>query len=266
MQDKAYPTHIYDDVRREITSQLVHKELIKLFPSLDRGQWEGLLPDINSWFDGEKSQLAPVHDFWNGCDGLLAGFKLKGLITYFTAENVEWRQAEIPVSELSIRWRLPSLKDLGDPPYSYSMVQEYLRDPAVRKEQERVARIVSGSTPQRDEFPIIVLKDAQGTTLLDGNRRLMQAFLEDKSTILAWVGTLQGTRPLGYWVSTAYLRSILRTAEAAHSAQNDAAFAACRQVLSLLFHESVVAQINWDLRCRQHSEVAKGLVTDTNNQ
>ncbi len=262
MQEKIYPAHIYDRVRRELAAQLVHKELIKLFPSLDRAHWANLLPDINDWFSGEKSQLASVHDFWNGSDGILAGFKLKSVVTYITAENIQWQKIEIPVEQLSIHWGLPSLKALGKPPYTYGAVREYLTDPAVHAEQVRVAKLVASSAIDRDGFPVVVLKGSQKMTLLDGNRRVMQAFLDDAPTILAWVGTLQGEGPQNYWVSTAYLRSILRTAEAADLSQDQVAVDACRQILQLLFRESDIARINWHLRCRPHSDMAASLTAE----
>lgn len=80
MNQLKYPKHIYDKVRVEAATQLLQKECIKLLPSLDKSEWQKVCEDVSAWYDGEKSDLMPVHDFWNLADGIMVGSKLKQVV------------------------------------------------------------------------------------------------------------------------------------------------------------------------------------------
>lgn len=77
MANQIYPKHIYEPMRIKIAAQLMQKELRKLLPSVPEKLRPQLDNDVGSWLDGTKSELAPVHDFWNGLEGLMQGSSSK---------------------------------------------------------------------------------------------------------------------------------------------------------------------------------------------
>ncbi|MCL5795378.1 MAG: hypothetical protein M1338_03395 [Patescibacteria group bacterium] len=86
-----YSPHFYEPLRIKIAKDLIEKECRKLFPSIrDNKLWKKIDIDISNWFEGKYSELAPVHDLWNGLEGIMCGFKLKDTLTYITAKNINW--------------------------------------------------------------------------------------------------------------------------------------------------------------------------------
>ncbi len=260
--DKIYPNHVYDETRIKIAAELLHKEFIKLTPSLNEKEWQGIGQDIRDWFEGKRSDLAPVHDFWNGFHGIMSGFKLKAPVRFITAENVEWSQQEVSVKDIPLSWSIPSIAKLGKGA-SYQQVYDYIHSSeAEYKKQKDLADMMAARFKiSRREFPILLVKSPTGHILLDGNRRTLEAIIYDRPTIAAWVGDMGGdSEPKNYWVSTAFLRDLMREAEAADATGDQATVEAVSKFLKYLCGRSEVARINWDLRCRDQSELAKKLL------
>jgi LPS sulfotransferase NodH len=93
---------------------------------------------------------------------------------------------------------------------------------------------------------VLLLRQGEIVKTLDGNRRVIRAVVYERETIDAWVGTLAATeRPRNYWVTTGYLRELVRLAE---EKESDELTTAVSKVLETLFNESEIARVNFRLR------------------
>lgn len=259
--EKIYPDHIYDQTRVKIAAQFVHKEFIKLAPSLTESEWQRLGDDIERWFVGDRSDLAPVHDFWNGFHGITSGFKLKAPIRFITAQNATWSKQEVPVKDIPLSWSVPSIAKLGKGA-TYQQVYDYIHSSKeeYKKQKDLADMMAARFKIDRSKFPILLAKTADSYILLDGNRRTLEAIIYDRPNITAWVGDLNGdNEPKNYWIPTGFLRDILREAEAADAAGDQDALEGVVKFLQHLFKRSAIAKINWDLRCKNQSELAERL-------
>ena len=248
----TYPAHIYDPRRRQIAAELMQHELRLLLQSVPEPLWARLDRDVTGWFDGDSYNLAPVHDFWNAADGVMRGFKLKGLIRYITAENVAWEQAEIPVADIDITWKMPILAQFGDPPYDTRELGRQLSvDPELKRELLANSDLHAAISVPRDHFPVVLLAEGNRWRIGDGNRRVLRALLYGRPGITAWTAMLPRHQPLrNYWVSTGFLRELGEQALIAQSAGDNPTLQGIRSLVRSLFEQSTIARINFDLRVK----------------
>lgn len=212
MQD--YNQHFYEPIRRQIAQEFIQKELRKLLYSLDKNEMKKVDKDVEDWFNGRKSELCGVHDFWNGFEGISQGFKLKKLLPYLTAENISWNKREIPAKNIQFTTDLPITAPIAQKPFMANKIIEYINNP---KNHDYVNTIKidsdqhSTNTLPRDDYPIIVLKkDNEKYSILDGHRRTIRKIVYKKSMIQAYVGEYQTEKqmPQNFWISTGFLRNL----------------------------------------------------------
>ncbi len=264
MNQPKYPKHIYDKVRVKAATQLLQKECIKLLPSLDKTEWQKVCEDVSAWYDGEKSDLMPVHDFWNLADGIMVGSKLKQVVRYFTAENINWNLREVDVAKIDIVWPVGDFEALGKLPYSKDKIDKYLLNhPEEKSKNIKLSDTFEAKYKPREDFPVILVEnDQERFTVHDGNRRVLRAILYGKQTISAWSGEyVSGSAPRNYWVSTGYLRQLLYYAQEASDMGDEKTIEAIKSLLGYLFGVSESARINWDLRCREQNDFSRELVS-----
>jgi hypothetical protein len=269
MVNKIYPDHIYDKARVEIMASLITKECIKLFPSLNQ-KYIGLIGvDIKNWFDGSASDLSPVHDFWNLTDGIMVGSKLKQIVKSLTAQNYTWRRdVDIPLKDIKISWPIGVLSEMGPPPYSYDDVINALNSSDKMEESIKDSDRLEAQYVPRDHYPVILRESSMGNyyEVLDGNRRTFRAILKGHTNIKADVGRRNHISdkayPINYWVTTGELRKMMTHVEIC-SAQNQIEILdSIKTYLKYLFSLSDIAKINWDLRCKNNSEVVQKFSLD----
>lgn len=259
MIDHIYPDHIYDTVRIDIMAELLTKEFIKLFPSLNSDIYKLMGGDVLNWFDGKASDLAPVHDFWNLADGIMVGSKLKQIVKTLTAQNYSWSQnIEIDLKNIKIVWPMGTLSEIGNPPYNYSDVTTYFSDLENKRRNMDLIKTFQGDYSPRDDYPIMLRESVIGSyDILDGNRRVWQAILYDKNVIKANVGknnnSLDDRQPMNYWVTTGELRKIMSYLAICIEQDKQEIIESIRAYLKYIFKVSDIARINWNLRCRDHS-------------
>jgi hypothetical protein len=247
---KLYPKHIYDPVRVGVATMMMQKEMRKLFPSISQNRWHALDEDIGNWINGRKNELAPIHDFWNGFEGICQGFKLKALLRFITAQNIRWIKKDVEVSRIPLGWALPVIKEqapqLGQPPYSSDKIIELLKDPKIYREFKKNSDYHSRVTVPRDHYPIILWRNQTKHKLLDGNRRVLRAIIYKKSTISAWVGI--GPQPTNYWVSTPFMRNLAYLASVDGEQIDHRTYPDVKNAFRRIFEVSDVAKINFRLR------------------
>jgi len=258
LSERIYPDNVYDPVRVKLAAEATSKELRKLLPSVPEELWPQLDHNVADWFDGTASELAMVHDFWNGCEGIMTGFKLKRLIRYFSAANVSWQTTDVAVDEIPLGWQVGTLSDeLGQPPYHAPGIRELFQaKPKFLAENKQLSDEKAAGSVPRDHYPIILAKDKDGYTLLDGNRRVLRAIIYGRDQISAHIGTFEHYHDVrDYWVSTPFLRDLVRIAETGGPEVTENVY----QILKQLFHETVIAKINYEQRVLSQSQLARDL-------
>lgn len=258
-----YPPHITDLKRVNMVAELLEKECVKLLPSLSLSEWKKVSSDIRSWFEGEKSDLAPVHDFWNLADGIMVGSKLKQLVRYFSAENISWSRIDVPVQDIDIVWPVGEFVGL-ELPYTQTTIKEYLAaNPGVLEKNIDMSNTFEEKYKPREHYPVILVGKHSGRfDIGDGNRRVLRCMLQNKPKIPAWAGNyISGDEPINYWVSTGELRKLLYLAERANKDNKPEVIQSIREVLKEMFEISEIAKINWDLRCKDQSDFSRQLMS-----
>jgi hypothetical protein len=249
-----YPKHVSDPVRIKIASELMQKELKKLFPSIkSNSQWEKVQKDIKNWFKGKNSELASVHDFWNGFEGITQGFKLKRINYYLTAENASFKKQEINIEKIILPWAeniLPKEYFKGENITGKEIIEKLKNNKLLFNEIKKNSDYHSKWPVFRDNYPIIVLEEKQIFRTLDGNRRVIKAIVDGKKTIDAWLITIDGDILKNYWIGTPFLRNICAEGEIAKSEGDTKIYHACRELIKKLLQKSNSAKMNFDKRVK----------------
>lgn len=262
---QAYPAHIYEPERIEIARELALKEYFKLFSFLKEKDFVNMDNAMIKWFDGRDTEMAPVHDYWNFVGGTLLSLKLKDIVPYLTSENITWHLETLDTKAMSLYWAVGTLSHYGNAnqKYTYDFVKAHIIDqPDERAENIRISDEKSNDTTvNRDRYPILVGRQLDGSLkLMDGNRRLMRAWLHGDDTISAWVGTVnKEPMILNQWVGTDFLRRLL-----SEYTQNptDEVFSSVRSQLKIAFTTSSIAKYHYKKRCLHINgakELAEGL-------
>lgn len=260
MYEIKYPKHIKEPIRIKIAAEQFQHEFRKLFPSIKQKDWRKIDKDIYNWFDGEASELMPVHDFWNAFEGVLRGFKLKSLLFWITAENICWVEKKVKVRDTILTWA-PQLSFMGGSPYRASEIIATLKNPKNKKIKEKLRsdsdKRVKSFVP-RDFHKVILInnkgeglvteftehKSFGGYEILEGNRRVLRVIIYDKEYIDAYVGEFKGKekRPKNYWVPTGFLRNLVFLANVFLAKGNKKAFNNIKAIYKEILKESEFAR------------------------
>jgi hypothetical protein len=255
-----YPQHIFESQRIEIARELVLKEYYKLFPMLEAANFDQVSTSILYWLHGAGYELAPVADFWNYIDGTMLTLKLKDVIPQVTSANISWQLERLDPHQLQLVAPVGNLAEHGRPPYNYEFInQRILQNAQQMVINRRISDEKSSDTVvPRDHYPILVRREPDGSLkLLDGNRRTLRALLYGRTSIDAWVGTVQNEpRLMDHWVNTGFLRRLL--SEYAE-APNEEVKASIQSQLRIILNSSSIARFNFQTRCVPHYPFAAEL-------
>ena len=252
-----YPKHFYEPIRREIAISQMQHDLRKLLPSAKEEQWQAFDRDITQWFEGEDYELEPVHDFWNFFGGFSRELKLKSLIFWITAENVNWIKKEVKVDDIIITWDFPGLEFMGKAPYQAKLVRNYLNrkeNKILKKSLLEDSKYRSGRYLPRDQFPIVLFYDSKGGvinsfkgySILEGNRRTVKTIVEGGEKILAYVGQFKNKDdnwPKNFWIRTGMLRDLIFLAIDYDREDDEKAFRTVRNFYQLLLRDFDLARV-----------------------
>jgi plasmid maintenance system antidote protein VapI len=211
---QEYSPHFYESIRIKIACDLIEKECRKLFPTIRNKEiWKRMDRDIENWFNGKKSGLAAVHDFWNGLEGIVRGFKLKDVLTHITSENIIWSLADIPVDKIIFSVDLPITEEIVKAPFDSQTLIDYIANNKKGAEEIRDnSDFYATSSMPRDHYPIMVLEDGKKFQILDGHRRTIRAIIYGNKNICAYLAKFTTRKRVfkNYWVSTGFLRNLTR--------------------------------------------------------
>lgn len=202
--NKSYLPHLFDPFRQKIAVRYAQHELRKLLPSLRKASlWKLIDKQIEEW-----SEKLLFRDFWNGIHGISIGFRLKSLVPWITSLNMQWAEKDVAVDELWFGGKFGPIASLGVSEASLE-VRESLFLPKHRKLLEQTRKNLvekSVESAPRDDFPIFVVRKEEKLRVIDGNRRLLQAIVNQKNTIRAFAGEPIAEPPLyEHWVPTSLL-------------------------------------------------------------
>jgi truncated hemoglobin YjbI len=254
---KKYAKHFYEEIRKEIAIAQIQHDLRKLFPSLGYDQWKEMDKCIARWFEGEEFELEPVHDFWNFFSGFSRGLKGKSLISWVTAENVNWTKEDIKTDDIYITWDFPGLEFMGKAPYLAKNVARELflaKNQSILESTKKDSIERSNKYYPRDHFRIILFEDKKGEIInrhsgyyiLEGNRRVVRSIVLKQPIIRAYVGRFvneEDSWPMNYWINTGILRDLIFLSIGFEKAGDEKSFELVRKFYQLLLRDFDLARV-----------------------
>ncbi len=205
-ENNIFLPHLYEPFRREIAVSYVQQEMRKLFPQLrDNSLWYLMDKQIAGWYEDLS-----IRNFWNAVHGISMGFRLKSLVPWITSLNMQWREIDLPVEKLWFGGRFGPLPSLGmKVSEEVSAVKNALLQPENKEIFDQTKKDMKEKyqeTAPRDDFPVFVIRKEEKLRVIDGNRRVLKAILEDKKTIRATIGEpIAEPAIYEHWVPTSLL-------------------------------------------------------------
>ena len=180
-------------MRIKIAIQYVQQEMRKLLPELREDVlWRAMDKQIEDWY-----QKLGIRNFWNAIHGISMGFRLKSLVPWITSLNIKWEEKETPVKDLWFGGQFGPIKemkcsqsanDVGNKIFKEENKEILEKSNKILKEKKREAA-------PRDYFPIFVVDKKEKLTVIDGNRRLLQAIVDKKKLYWQWLENLSQSHP-----------------------------------------------------------------------
>lgn len=172
-----------DSIRVNIAAELTAKELRNLFPKSNI-----TVHDMLDLWNG-KHTLRAIEDFWNGCHGILHGFKKKMIVPLLLDPEIVWEQCIISPDQL---WLSSPADFIHEKHATYPIPLSKFREELAKDNLLFLRSLHSHSTMsgggERDGHPIIVKLDEHGRLIvIDGNRRAALSILTGHETITAYV-------------------------------------------------------------------------------
>lgn len=202
--DQKFPPHFYEPIRQKIAVQFAQKEMRKLLPELRKPSlWQSIDKQIEEW----HKKLGMIA-FLNGIHGISMGFSSKSLIPLITSLNIKWSEKDLPVEKLWFGGKFFTVSHLENAE-SAASVKEQLFRPENKELLEKTRRVMeekAAETAPRDNYPIFVVRKEDKFKVIDGNRRLLQAIINNQKTIKVYTGEPIGKPPIyQHWVPTQIL-------------------------------------------------------------
>lgn len=202
--NEVFLPHLSDPFRRSIAVRYAQQELRKLLPQFqDEAIWESIDKQVEQWWDALS-----VRNFWNGIHGISMGFRLKSLVPWLTSLHIQWIEKDAPVEELWFGGKFGPIKEL-DISGASTAVKQIIFLPEhrelLKQTRKRLKGLLDESAP-RDDYPIFVVRKEGQLRVIDGNRRLLKAIVNQKERIRAVVGEPTADPPFyEHWVPTSLL-------------------------------------------------------------
>ncbi|MDE2001454.1 MAG: hypothetical protein KGI60_02720, partial [Patescibacteria group bacterium] len=204
MQNQEYPVHLSDPLRVRIAVEYARHEMRKLFPRIRDAATLAVLDDeITRW-----PELLSVRDFWNGVHGISMGFRLKNIVSWLTSLNIRWEKREVDTADLWFGGSFGPIPKLGSAESAGDVAWKLFLSENI-KLLEEVRKTVfekSNDSAPRSEYPLFVVRKEDELRVIDGNRRLLQAIVNERPRISIYVGEPISS-PVFYehWVPTSLM-------------------------------------------------------------
>jgi len=244
MQHQEFPPHFYEPLRQKIAIQFAQKEMRKLLPKLrDVSIWRSIDKQIEEW----PEKLGMIA-FLNGTHGISMGFSSKSLIPLITSLNIKWSEKDIAIEDLWFGGKFATVGHLENAE-SVASVKKQLFKPENKELLDKTIEVMqekAADTASRDDYPIFVVRKEQNKLcVIDGNRRLLQAIINNKNTIKAYMGEPIGEPPIyEHWVPTQILVELVFWYKRQILAGRDTTDATAK-VIAELIRDSSIARLEF---------------------
>ncbi|MBN1162509.1 hypothetical protein JXA34_02060 [Patescibacteria group bacterium] len=255
-----YPKHIYEPLRYNVASSIVAHEFKKIFGELTPAEYKKIESQIYDWpIHPEKYSITKEpRDFWNGIEGIMTGFRLKGVVRFITAENVVWTRENVNPTEFILCTDHFHINDEKIPTWNKHVKEVYgwLNEKGyIEAATKKVEKSFSKGIP-RIQDPIYCRKNKRGEYLaLDGNGRILHALLKNKISVPAFVGHMEDENPNNYWVPTMFLINLGKLYK-----KQVIDFDTYKKILDSIFKYSDSAKIEYEERVPDESDLKEKIL------
>lgn len=207
-EEESFLPHLYEPLRIKIAIQYVQQEMRKLLPELREDVlWRAMDKQIEDWY-----QKLGIRNFWNAIHGISMGFRLKSLVPWITSLNIKWEEKETPVKDLWFGGQFGPIKEMKCSQSANDVGNKIFKEEnkEILEKSNKILKEKKEEAAPRDYFPIFVVDKKEKLTVIDGNRRLLQAIVDKKETILAMAGESIAEPPIfEHWVPTSLLVDLI---------------------------------------------------------
>lgn len=200
--------HISEPTRIKIAVNFAQHEFRKIIPRIkDESMWQIIDAEIENW-----PETLSINNFWNAIHGISMGFRLKSIVPWITSLNVNFTEENINIDNLWFGGKFGPIANLEILESSLALKENIFlpQNKNLLKQTLKILNEEKNKTVPRDHFPIFVIYKNEKFTVIDGNRRLLQAIINKKDKIYAVVGKPFKDPPLyEHFVPTSLLVDIV---------------------------------------------------------
>lgn len=263
-EEENFLPHFYEPLRIKIAVQYVQEEMRKFFPELrEEILWNAMDKQIENWHEN-----LGIRNFWNAVHGISMGFRLKSLVPWITSLNIKWEEKEMLLKDLWFGGQFGPIKEM-----KCSQSAADVRDKIFQEENKeilensrKILKEKKEETAQRDYFPVFAVKKKEKLVVIDGNRRLLQAIIDKKETILAVIGRLVAEPPLfEHWVPTSSLVDLVFWHKRQIESGNDTTETTAKMIAELIKNSSAGRKEFNERAVHRDDEIHIKLAEDVNS-
>ena len=192
-EEESFLPHLYEPLRIKIAIQYVQQEMRKLLPELREDVlWRAMDKQIEDWY-----QKLGIRNFWNAIHGISMGFRLKSLVPWITSLNIKWEEKETPVKDLWFGGQFGPIKEMKCSQSANDVGNKIFKEEnkEILEKSNKILKEKKEEAAPRDYFPIFVVDKKEKLTVIDGNRRLLQAIVDKKKLYWQWLENLSQSHP-----------------------------------------------------------------------
>lgn len=211
-----YPKELRDKIRLDIASDFIKGEFRKRFPSVKDFSY------IDNDIDSLKNN---IREFWNMFYAFAMSMHLLPTsVDKITAKNISWTLENFPIDNLIIGTNIKNVHNSFDSEIrTVKDMKDFLsknsqKKKIMKEDVEKYTRLINN----KDTFPYILIEktitqnniDIKGFSVVDGNHRLLWSILNNKRTVLSYVGRFtDNDNPRDFWLSTGLIMDIVKKFE-----------------------------------------------------
>lgn len=201
-------SNLTEEIRVAIGKLLLVHEFQKLFKVYDSHFLETIKVGVEHLGnEASTGNEIGVRNFWNLVDSLMMGYKLKDITHLVTSSQIDWNLANLKIDNLRFASDISKIEGFDITGKTAREVSTYLNGHSDTFENTRVKTQREFATASsRVNDPVIVEEHTDGTLHVhDGNGRLLEAIIEKRDSINAYIGTHKNVSKSNHWVPTSYL-------------------------------------------------------------
>jgi hypothetical protein len=206
--DKKFLPHLSDPLRKKIGVDCVRHQYAKFFQS---NTSDDSFKKIDEVIQNRYNDLS-VSSFWNEVHAVSMGFMQTNFVFWDTSLNVDWSEKNCPIDTLWSGRSYGGINATGKITDIKEKIFLESNHEFLKKTQEEMREKFS-SISSDEQFPIFVVRKEGELKVVDGNTRLLNAIVNKKETIKAYIGepSVLSDKPIFYehWIPTPLLLDLV---------------------------------------------------------